>query len=170
MKKKPMHKVDGKQIVATMTEESQLRRTAWYRTGCNAYKTGVSKPMSFWTGQDVLQYIKRYKLPIASVYGEIIYKDKQGNLYDTALCDGCKLCTTGADRTGCIFCGFGAHDEKGEGRFERLKRTHPRQYEYCMEGGAYDSDGLWKPANGGLGMRHCIDEINKIYGKGFIKY
>lgn len=25
--------------------------------------------------------------------------------------------------------------EKGEGRFRRLKHTHPRQYDYCMGGG-----------------------------------
>ena len=34
----------------------------------------------------------------------------------------------------------------------------------------YDTDGLWKPTKDGLGMKHCIDEINKIYGKDFIRY
>ena len=51
-----------------------------------------------------------------------------------------------------------------------LKRTHHKQYNYCMGGGAYDTDGLWKPTKDGLGLRHCIDELNKIYGKDFIKY
>ena len=37
-------------------------------------------------------------------------------------------------------------------------------------GGAYDIDGLWKPTKEGLGMKHCIDELNKIYGKDFIRY
>ena len=52
----------------------------------------------------------------------------------------------------------------------KIKRTHPRQYEYCMGGGAYDTDGLWKPTQAGLGMAHCIDELNKLYGKNFIRY
>ena len=83
---------------------------------------------------------------------------------------GVNTVQTGCDRTGCIFCGFGAHLEKGESRFQRLKKTHPRQYDYCMGGGAYDMDRLWKPTKEGLGMAHCIDEINRIYGKYFIRY
>ena len=112
------------------------------------------------------------KFEIASVYGDIdIINDNDGFEYAQTLCNcGGKFCTTGCARTGCIFCGFGAHREKGESRFERLKKTHPRQYEYCMGGGAYDTDGLWKPTKDGLGMAHCIDELNKIYGKDFIRY
>ncbi len=60
--------------------------------------------------------------------------------------------------------------EKGEGRFQRLKRTHPKQYEYCMNGGEYNEQGIWQPNEKGLGMKHCIDVINSIYGKDFIKY
>ena len=41
--------------------------------------------------------------------------------------------------------------------------------EYCMGGGAYDEDGLWKPNKEGLGMAHVIEVCNKIYGKNFIK-
>lgn len=161
-----------KTITAIMASESQKRQTAWLMTGCNAFKSKkpMSKPMSFWTEQDVLAYIKKYDVPIASVYGDIVYENN-GAQYAETLCDcGCKLKTTGCDRTGCIFCGFGAHLEKGESRFQRLKRTHPRQYEYCLEGGAYDTDGLWKPTKEGLGMRHVFDEVNKIYGKDFIRY
>lgn len=176
MKKQPAHayaKKTGKvQMTGQMADESKLRLQKWLKNGCNAFNTKlpVSNPMSFWTEQDVLRYIKENNLPIASVYGDIVYGDKEQQ-YDTLLCDcGSKLCTTGCDRTGCIFCGFGAHLDKGESRFQRLKRTHPRQYEYCMGGGAYDTDGFWKPTKEGLGMAHCIDEINKIYGKDFIRY
>lgn len=35
--------------------------------------------------------------------------------------------------------------------------------------GGYDLDGFWKPTKDGLGMAHCIEELNKIYGKEFIK-
>ncbi len=177
MKEKPLieyKRVSGKvPFIGLLAEESVRRTNAWLKTGCNAFdsKEPKSKPLSFWTNQDILAYIKQNNLPIASVYGDIVYGEKDGEQYDNLICDcGSKLCTTGCDRTGCIFCGFGAHLEKGESRFERLKRTHPRQYEYCMGGGAYDADGLWKPTKEGLGMAHCIDELNKIYGPNFIRY
>lgn len=177
MKKKPVHtfgKKSGKApITAQTAEESHLRELQWIKNGCNGFdmKQPISNPMSFWTEQDILQYIKRYNLPIASVYGDIVYETKDGLWYGSCLCDcGGKLCTTGLDRTGCIFCGFAAHLDKGKSRFERLKITHPRQYEYCMGGGAYDTDGLWKPTKEGLGMAHCIDELNKIYGPNFIRH
>lgn len=173
MKKKPIHdygKISGKvPITAQTAEESHLREQQWLKNGCNGFnmKRPISNPMSFWTEQDILQYIKQNNLPIASVYGEVIEQAKNGQL----CLYGCgKLCTTGCNRTGCIFCGFGAHLEKGESRFQRLKRTHPRQYDYCMNGGAYDTDGLWKPTKEGLGMKYCIDVINEIYGKDFIRY
>ena len=37
----------------------------------------------------------------------------------------------GYKQTGCMFCGFGMHLEK-EDRFEKLRQTHPKQYEYIM--------------------------------------
>lgn len=172
MKKKPFHGYHKKMLVATLAEESQLRQTAWLKTGCNAFEQGVSKPMSFWTEQDVLHYIKRNNLPIASVYGEVVYGKRDGAKYDNTLLDigNVPLCTTGCERTGCFACGFGAHREKGEGRFVALKHTHPRLYNYCMDGGKYNSEGVWQPNTKGLGMAHCIDELNRLYGKDFIKY
>ena len=180
MKKRPSYnyqkRTGKKPIIATMAAESMLRETNWLKSGCNAFENRHPKsaPMSFWTEQDVLQYIKENNLPIASVYGDVVYKENPEQMriedYGIKGCGTEKLCTTGCNRTGCIFCAFGAHLEKGESRFESLKRTHPKQYDYCMNGGAYDIDGLWKPTKEGLGMKHCIDELNKIYGKDFIKY
>lgn len=165
MKKSPAHSIKKMPIIATMAEESNLRLKQWLAKGCNSFDGIIaSKPMSFWTQQDVLRYIKVNNLPIASVYGDIVEKDGQTSLFDT------ELCTTGCDRTGCIYCGFGAHLEKGEGRFQRLKRTHPRLWEYCIEGGGYDTDGLWKPNKQGLGLRHVFDVLNSIYGEDFIRY
>lgn len=178
MKKTPAkmyEKETGKKpILATMADESALRATEWMKNGCNAFdnKRARSAPLSFWTEQDVLQYIKENNIPIASVYGDVVYKAADGLLYKDSICGGGKLCTTGCERTGCIFCAFGAHlDERGGGRsrFERLKETHPRQYEYCIGGGEY-LDGVWQPNKQGLGMGHVFDELNKIYGDGFIKY
>ena len=198
MKKAPAHdfqKATGKvPILATMAHESKMRQDSWLHNGCNAFdiKNPHSAPMSFWTEQDILQYIKENSLPIASVYGDIvttgtaqatasyslldmqdIFNDEKKTIEFAKKCKqgACeKLCTTGCDRTGCVFCGFGAHIGKGESRFEKLKRTHPRQYEYCLGGGAYDTDGLWKTTKDGLGMQHIFNVLNNIYGKDFIKY
>ena len=44
-----------------------------------------------------------------------------------------KLYTTGVHRTGCMFCMYGLHcEKKGETRFDKMKQTHPKQYDYCM--------------------------------------
>lgn len=173
MKKAPLKTYERKTkklpIVATMASESMQREAAWLKTGCNAFdsKRPISQPMSFWTEQDVLQYIKQYNIPIAPVYGDVVYADDP----DQLRIDDCggKLTTTGCSRTGCIFCAFGCHLEKEPSRFQRLKETHPRQYEYCIGGGEY-VDGVWQPNKDGLGMGHVFDELNKIYGDGFIKY
>lgn len=108
MKKSPSHlyaKKTGKtQMTAQMASESRLRTQKWLQNGCNGFdlKLPTSNPMSFWTEQDVLQYISQNNIPIASVYGDIVYKARDGNTYDNLLCDtgNCTLCTTGCERTG----------------------------------------------------------------------
>lgn len=124
-----------------------------------------STPMAFWTEQDVLEYIYKNNLPIAEPYGEVIETECQYTF------DGeqCKYATTGCDRTGCMFCAFGAHLEKGKTRFQRLKETHPKQYNYCLNGGEF-VNGLWQPNKQGLGMRYVFDELNSLYGDDFIRY
>lgn len=180
MKEKPMHlkEKEKKPIIALLAEESERRTDAWLKTGCNAFdsKHPMSKPMSFWTEQDVLKYIKQNTLSIASVYGDVVNESqivKSGNeiFEQQSMFEGCggKLTTTGCKRTGCMFCGFGCHLEK-ESRWLRLKKTHPRQYEYCIGGGEYNEEGIWQPNSKGLGLGHCFDVLNEIYGKGFIKY
>lgn len=180
MKKKPAKQYERqtgkKPLLATMADESHLRKSNWMRYGCNAFekKRQTSQPMSFWTEQDVLQYIKQEGIQIASVYGGVVHEIEPDQMriedYGVKDCGTDKLITTGCERTGCIFCAFGCHVEKGESRFERLKKTHPRQYEYCIGGGEYDDDGIWKPNKQGLGMGHVFDELNKLYGDGFIRY
>ena len=97
---------------------------------------------------------------ICSVYGEIIKDnevDGQQDWADLGLFDvGVPvLRTTGCNRTGCMFCGFGCHlEKKGEGRFELMKETHPKQYEWIMK--------PWD--QGGLGYKDVIDWINEHGG------
>lgn len=38
----------------------------------------------------------------------------------------------GYDRTGCMFCMFGLAREKGCNRFQRMSKTHPVQWNYCL--------------------------------------
>lgn len=143
MKKRPSleyeKKTGKKPILGLMAAESRKRKMDYMKTGCNAFekKHPQSQPIGFWTEQDILEYLKRFNIPYASVYGEIL-QDEKGKYY-----------TTGCNRTGCIFCGFGCHLEKEPNRFQRLKETHPKQWEYCM-----------KPIEeGGLGMREVLKYI-----------
>ncbi len=80
--------------------------------GCNAFDTTrpMSRPLAFWTEKDIWEYIEKYKI----TYPEELYK------------------TLGYQRTGCMFCMFGTHMEKEPNKFQRMKETHPKQYEYCM--------------------------------------
>ena len=142
MKKEPAHRyakeTHSYPYIGMLAEESLIRKQAWQRNGCNAFegKNPSSNPMSFWTEQDVLRYIKERNLPIASVYGEIVEDAETG-----------KLRTTGAERTGCVFCMFGVHLDRSPNRFERLKKTHPQLWEYCMK--------PWD--QGGLGLKAVCD-------------
>lgn len=151
--------------MATLASESKLRTQKWIANGCNAFnlKHPMSAPMSFWTEQDVLLYIKEYNLPICSVYGDIVKEEEVDGQYDfkeLGLFDVGQqtLRTTGCTRTGCLFCGMGSHLPEEPGRFELLKQTHPKQYEWIMK--------PWD--EGGLGYKDVIDWINEHNGKGKI--
>lgn len=160
MKKNPVKEFEKetemKGIVGTMACESNSRKETWMQYGCNAYDSRIpkSKPLSFWTEQDILEYIVTFDVPYASVYGDIIGKDGTGKLFsrkelkhmiderkanfDIPLFEGAipkniKLETTGCQRTGCMFCMFGCHLEKQPNRFQKMKETHPAIYDYCMK-------------------------------------
>jgi len=147
MKKKPINsyarKTGRKGIIGTMAGESRFRKQSWIRYGCNAYDSPrhqLSRPLSFWTEQDVLHYIKQFDVPYCPVYGEIRVAQHdtikgQMNIIDYLGCYEAEdvLETTGCDRTGCMFCMFGCHLEKEPNRFQRMKQTHPKQYAYCMD-------------------------------------
>ena len=113
-------------------------------------------------------YIKKHKrFEICSVYGDIVGSNGEKeslpkNVADMGVLDLDRplLKTTGCDRTGCMFCGYGCHLEKpGNGRFERMKLTHPKQYDYIMR----------PREQGGLGYKEIIDWINE-HGNFDIRY
>lgn len=157
-------------MIATMACESLTREAEWVHSGCNSFDAirPSSKPLSFWTESDILQYIVENNIEIASVYGDITSDEYDGQICIEGL--ECKYRTTRCDRTGCIFCAFGLHCEKEPTRFQRLKETHPKQYQYCIGGGEFNEDGIWQPNKEGLGMGYVFDRLNEIYGDGFIKY
>lgn len=175
MKKKPtkqFSKETGmRSITAMMATESRRRKTSWLMYGCNAFDASEprSMPMSFWTEQDVLHYIYQNSIEICSVYGEIKHAQKeqlpgQIDLIDSiGYEEGDKLKCTGCQRTGCIFCGFGCHLEKEPNRFQRLKQTHRKHWEYCINGGEWNENGLWVPNEKGLGMARVLDYIGVKY-------
>lgn len=113
LKKAPFAKFEKQSglmpITGVMAYESKLRRTAYKMTGCNSFDGRIqSKPLSIWLEDDIWDYIRINKLPYSSIYD------------------------MGYERTGCMFCMFGVHLEKRPNRFDKMKITHPRQYEYCM--------------------------------------
>lgn len=174
MKKSPVHiyerQTQRKPMIAMLAEESEIRKQSWMRTGCNSFETSRprSMPMAFWTEQDVLHYIKKYDIPYCSIYGDIRVKQKneldgQVNLIDQIPYEeGDVLETTGCERTGCMFCMFGCHHDKEPNRFQRMKKTHPKQWNYCINGGEW-VDGLWMPSKDGLGMWYVLDFIGVKY-------
>ena len=113
LKKKPFKEAEnefGWPFVGVRVAESQQREQIYYSYGCNAVDTKRPRswPLAFWTDADIWQYIAQFNVPYS-------------RLYDM-----------GYTRSGCMFCGFGAHLEPEPNRFQRMRVTHPRQYEYAM--------------------------------------
>lgn len=126
LKKKPFKKFEKetglKGYIGVLASEGGVRLQGYLKTGCNNYRFGNSKPLGFWTHQDILQYIKIYNLNMCPVYGDLIFDEARN-----------KLVVTGEPRTGCMGCMFGCHLEKSPNRFERMKISHPHIYNYFIE-------------------------------------
>lgn len=141
MKKNPAkeyEKISGKApIIGVLAGESAKRVQDYLRFGCNAFdaKRPVCRPLAFWSEQDILEYLMKNNLNYSSVYGEIVNHDNSLKL-------------TGVDRTGCMFCMFGAHLDNSPNRFQRMRITHPKIYEYCMDK---------------LGLKEVLDYIKVKY-------
>lgn len=66
-------------------------------------------PLSFWTDEDISEYIEKYQVKIPELYN------------------------MGYVRNGCMYCGFGVQLESPEtNRYKKLKETHPIQYDYFI--------------------------------------
>lgn len=117
LKKNPSHdyarRTGRAPIIGTMAAESDMRRTEYIRRGsCNTFSEkhadGTrSTPLAIWTDEDIWEYIRMRGLEIAEIYHK------------------------GAQRTGCVGCGFGCQFP-GDNRFQLLFKTYPKYYEMVM--------------------------------------
>lgn len=145
LKKNPLKEYTKKTgrypFVGTLAQESNIRQLSWIRYGCNSFETSNkrSQPLAFWTEQSILQFLYERNMKIPSVYGEIIKNDKYS--------------LTGLQRTGCMFCLFGAKYDKEIKRFLFLKERYPQVYKYCLK----DIE------KGGLGMKEVLDFLDIEY-------
>ena len=133
-------------FLGLMASEGGRREKSLMINGCNYFgkSTIRSAPFAVFMRQDLLRlalemddYYKttmRYEIAeergvdvselvpsiIPTVYGEIAMNSK-GELY-----------TTGEQRTGCEFCGFGIHIEPRPHRFDRLHESNPKAWRYWL--------------------------------------
>lgn len=106
-------------IIGTLATESEARKQQYVRRGgCNSFREGHlgSYPLSIWTDADIWAYLRKFNVPYCELYNKV------------------------AVRTGCMFCGFGAHLEKPtSSRFAMLYDLHPKAYEVFMR---YENNGI----------------------------
>lgn len=121
LKEAPMLKFEKESglrpYVGIRATESARRRDAWLKTGCNSFDKGKekSKPLSFWTEQDILEYIVQEHIPLADAYGSVV-RSLNG-----------LLMTTGESRTGCMFCPIPLAYK--DNRLPYVKRAAPKMYD-----------------------------------------
>ena len=100
-------------ILGILASESYQREKDWLEYGCNVFhqrKDNQCRPLSFWTDEDILDYINEYNVKISKLY------------------------EMGYTRNGCMYCGSGVQlESEGENRYQKLKKTHPVQYNYFIK-------------------------------------
>ena len=121
-----------------MASEGGRRQKALMLNGCNYISPGTkrSAPFAIFNRQDILtlalemeDYYHAHwrdfgeaeiETIIPAIYGEIV-RDADGTLR-----------TTKAQRTGCSMCGFGIHMEGRPHRFDLLRESKPKEWEFWM--------------------------------------
>jgi len=133
LKKGPMKRFAKKYslnpMLGIMGKDSNSRMRDIRMNGCNVYdkKAPMSRPLALWDSADIFSYIINNELDLAEVYYQ------------------------GYDHTGCIFCMFGLQQEQqntGTNRFQKMKMTHPKLYNYCINK---------------LGAREVLDFMEMLY-------
>lgn len=120
LKKIPFHKYHLKTglfpISGEMASESLQRQMKYLQAGgCNQFgDITISKPLSIWLEEDILEYIKKRNLKISDIYNK------------------------GAKRTGCMFCGYGCQF-KDDNRLQMCYDMYPKMYNHFMN---YTNNGI----------------------------
>lgn len=120
LKKKPFHEYHLNSglfpISGEMASESVQRQMKYFQAGgCNQFgDITISKPLSIWLEEDILEYIKERNLKIAEIYNK------------------------GAKRTGCMFCGYGCQF-KDDNRLQMCYDMYPKMYNMFMN---YTNNGI----------------------------
>ena len=132
-----------------MASEGGRRQKALMLNGCNYISPGTkrSAPFAIFNRQDILTLAlemedyyhahwrdfgeSEIETIIPAIYGEIV-RDADGTLR-----------TTKAQRTGCSMCGFGIHMEGRPHRFDLLRESNPKEWEFWMKHIYQDEDGKW---------------------------
>ncbi|MCK9600268.1 MAG: phosphoadenosine phosphosulfate reductase family protein, partial [Sphaerochaeta sp.] len=113
LKKEPLHragKILGHPFIGTRSSEGWVRQMDYLKHGCNAFDKAIpeSRPLAFWTSDDIWEYVHRYNVPYSRIYD------------------------MGYRRTGCFACMFGVHLEDEPNRFQLMQKTHPGLWRYCQ--------------------------------------
>lgn len=133
LKKKPLLKFKNP-LLGTRADEGQQREKSYLLHGCNIFdaKKPVSTPLAFWTHNDIVQYLKEFSIPYSKLYD------------------------MGYRRSGCMFCMFGVHLEKEPNRFQRMKITHPKLWNFCI-----NKLNLKEPLDF-IGIPYKITEVQRL--------
>lgn len=114
LKKEPLKRFEKKSgkkpMIALMATDSRARKLSQKRFGCNAFekKEPESRPIMAWNTDDVWQYIRVKNISYASIYDKNV------------------------KNTGCMFCGFGVQFDGEPNRYEQMKASHPKHYDYVI--------------------------------------
>lgn len=126
-------------FLGLMASEGGRRAKSLRLHGCNYFgkSTIRSAPFAIFNRQDLLQLVlemdawyqknwskfsdKHLDTIVPKIYGEIV-RDPDGTLR-----------TTKAQRTGCSMCGFGIHMEARPHRFDMMRESNPKEWEYWMK-------------------------------------
>ena len=131
-----------------MASEGGRRAKSLMMHGCNYWgkSTIRSCPFAIFYRQDLLQLALDLNVPVPEIYGKI-ERRPDGTLF-----------TTKAQRTGCSMCGFGIQIEKRPHRFDMLRDTNPKEWEFWMFKCCKDPDGT------PYGWARVLDYIGVEYG------
>ncbi len=95
-------------FIGLMQSDSYNRKFLIERSCSNYYMVNKEYPIFNWCTQNVIDYLKKYKISYCPIYD------------------------TGVKHTGCMYCLYGCHLEPSPNRFQIMKNTHPQIYNYCI--------------------------------------